>query len=64
MMIAIFGTMQLLMAFTSLAPDRIIPACSLSRPTMNPVVSWKNTIGIRFWLQSMMNRAAFSAESV
>jgi hypothetical protein len=45
---AIFGTMQLLIALTIFAPERMIPACSLSRPTMNPVVSCTKMIGIFF----------------
>ena len=35
-----------------------MPACSLSRPTMNPVVSWMKMMGSFFWLQSMMNRGS------
>ena len=59
----ILGTMQLLMAFTIFAPERMMPCCSESRPTMKPVVSCMKMSGILRWLQSMMKRAALSAES-
>ena len=59
----IFGTTLLAMTLTSLAPARMMPACSESRPTMKPLTSCKNKIGSRVWLQSMMNRAALSALS-
>ena len=55
--------MELLTAFTSFAPLRMMPLCSASRPTMNPVTSWKKMIGTPVWLQSMMKRAALSALS-
>ena len=58
-----FGTTLLAMTLTSLAPARMMPACSDSRPTMKPLTSCKNSSGIRPWLQSMMNRAALSALS-
>ena len=59
----IFGTTELLTAFTSLAPLRMIPLSSASRPTINPLTSWKKMIGKFVWLQSMMKRAALSALS-
>jgi hypothetical protein len=46
-MTVIFGTTLLAMTFTSLAPARMIPACSESRPTMKPLTSWKNSRGSR-----------------
>ena len=59
----IFGTRLLEMAFTTLAPARMIPASSLWRPTMKPKTSCRNRSGVQVWLQSMMKRALLSALS-
>ena len=39
------GTRLLLIALTSLAPALMMPARSLSRPTMKPFTSCRNKIG-------------------
>ena len=57
------GTVELATALTSLAPSLMMPPCSEREPTMKPVTSWKKMRGMRFWLQTMMKRAALSAES-
>src|SRR5437899_1915322 len=51
-------------AFTIFAPARMIPLHSASLPTIKPFTSCMKTSGMRFWLQSRMKRAAFSADSV
>ena len=63
-MMAILGTTELETAFTIFAPALMMPLHSASRPTMKPLTSCRKTSGTRFWLQSMMKRAAFSADSV
>ncbi len=59
----ILGTPTLETAFTILAPARMMPAYSESRPTMKPFTSWMNRRGMRCWWQSRMNRADLLALS-
>ncbi len=58
-----FGTRLLLIALTSLAPALMMPARSLSRPTMKPLTSCRKMRGSQSWLQFMTKRAALSALS-
>ena len=55
-----FGTSALATAMTSFAPSFAIPASSYSRPTMNPVMFWRNTSGMRRWQASSMKWAPLS----
>jgi len=63
MMTLILGTVELETAVTIFAPARMMPLHSASRPTIKPLTSCRKISGTRFWLQSMMKRAAFSALS-
>ena len=49
-------------AVTSFAPSFAMPPASYSRPTMNPVMFWRNTSGIRRWQASSMKCAPLSAD--
>src|SRR5712691_10333334 len=62
-MTVIFGTTLLAITLTSLAPERMMPACSESRPTMKPLTSCRKINGSRLWLQSMMKRGTLFAAS-
>ena len=57
-----FGTFVVDTAVTSFAPSRAMPPASYSRPTMKPVMFWRNTSGIRRWHASSMKCAPFSAD--
>ena len=57
MRIVNLGTSALATAVTSFAPSFAIPASSYSRPTMKPVMFWRNTSGIRRWHASSMKWA-------
>ena len=62
MRIVNFGTSALATAITSFAPSLAMPASSYSRPTMNPVMFWRKTSGIRRWQASSMKWAPLSAD--
>ena len=47
-MTEIFGTTELATAVTILAPERMMPDHSASRPTMNPLTSCRKISGMRF----------------
>ena len=57
-----FGTSAEATAVTSFAPSLAMPASSYSRPTMNPVMFWRKTSGIRRWQASSMKWAPLSAD--
>ena len=57
-----FGTSAQATAVTILAPSLAIPPASYSRPTMNPVMFWRNTSGILRWAQSSTKWAPLSAD--
>jgi hypothetical protein len=57
----IFGTLALATAWIILEPCLITPFCSLSLPTMKPVVFCKNRIGVPDWSAGWMNCAALAA---
>ena len=54
------GTSAEATAVTSFAPSLAMPASSYSRPTMNPVMFWRKTSGIRRWHASSMKWAPLS----
>ena len=47
MMTVNLGTSAQATAVTSFAPSLAMPPASYSRPTMKPVMFWRNTSGIR-----------------
>ena len=47
---------------TSFAPSLAMPPASYSRPTMKPVMFWRNTSGICRWEASSMKWAPLSAD--
>ena len=57
-----FGTSAVATAVTIFAPSFAIPDASASRPTMNPVMFWRNTSGIRRCAASSMKCAPLSAD--
>lgn len=57
------GTVELVTALIIWLPFLMIPSASKSRPTMKPVMFWRNTRGTSIWLQSWMKWAAFWAAS-
>ena len=57
-----FGTSAQATAVTSFAPSLAMPPASYSRPTMNPVMFWRNTSGILRWQASSMKWAPLSAD--
>jgi hypothetical protein len=58
-----WGTVELVTALIICEPFLMMPACSTSRPTTNPVRFCRNRSGTSIWLQSWMKWAAFSADS-
>ena len=58
-----FGTSAQATAVTSLAPSRAMPPASYSFPTMNPVMFWRKTSGIRRLQASSTKWAPFCADS-
>ena len=57
------GTSAQATAMTILAPSLAIPPASYSRPTMNPVMFWRKTSGIRRWAHSSTKWAPLSADA-
>ncbi len=54
------GTSEFVTALISFAPSLMMPPCSYSVPTMNPVMFWKKISGVSARLASWMNCAPFS----
>ena len=54
-----FGTSAQATAITILAPSFAIPPASYSRPTMKPVMFWRNTSGIFRWRGELDEVGAF-----
>ena len=59
-----FGTRAFATAITIFAPSRARPRFSYSRPTMNPVMFWRNRSGIRRLVHSSMKWAPLSELSL
>ncbi len=57
------GTVEFATALIIWEPFLMIPSASKSRPTMKPVMFWRNSNGTSIWLLSWMKCAAFSAAS-
>ncbi len=59
-----FGTVAVAIASTKRAPARMIPECSASGPTMNPLTSCTKRSGVPWRFIVSMKYATFSALSV